>query len=160
MKSVSVFLVGLVFSVPVGTTAVAADPSHPSIAGGNPFFYYHDLPAAVDWYKNVLGLKPLTEEEWVVIFELNPSSYIGLVDATSGALKPVEDKGVMISIDTAELEAWWDKVKDVEGIEIRNGIRTGADGMVDTFSLKDPGGYIVEFFRWKDSRPEAQRYSR
>ena len=158
MKSVSVFLVGLVFSVLVGTTAVVADSSHPSIAGGVPFFYYNDLPAAADWYKNKLGLKATTEEDWVVIFELTPTSSIGLVNASGGALKPTADKGALLSIDTTELEAWWDKVKDLEGMEIINGIITGADGMIEQFSLKDPGGYIIEFFRWKDSRPEAQRY--
>ena len=158
MKSVGVFLTCLAVSVLVSITTVAADEGHPSIAGGVPFFYYSDLQAAADWYRNVLGLKPVTEEDWVVIFELTADSYIGLVNATGGALKPIEDKGALLSIDTAELEAWWDKVKDVEGIEIKNGIITGADGMIEQFSLYDPGGYIVEFFRWKEHRPEAQRY--
>ena len=157
-KSAGIFLAGLVVSVLVSMTAVAADEGHPSIAGGVPFFYYDDFQAAVDWYKNVLGLKPLTEEDWVAIFELTPDSYIGLVNATGGALRPIEEKGALLSIDTAELEAWWDKVKDAPGIEIKNGIITGADGMIEQFSLYDPGGYIVEFFRWKDHRPEAQRY--
>ena len=158
MKSVCIILAGLVFNGLVSTTAVAAGEGHPSIAGGVPFFYYTDLPAAADWYKNTLGLKPLTEEDWVVIFELTPGSYIGLVNATGGTLKPTADKGALFSIDTPELEAWWDKVKDVEGIEIKNAIRTGGDGMIEQFSLYDPGGYIVEFFRWKEHRPEAQRY--
>lgn len=157
-NSVGIFLAGLVVSVLVSITAIAADEGHPSIAGGVPFFYYDDFTAAVDWYKNVLGLEPLTDEDWVAILELTPGSYIGLVNATGGTLNPTDDKGALISIDTAELEAWWDKVKDVEGIEIKNGIITGGDGMIDQFSLYDPGGYIVEFFRWKDHRPEAQRY--
>ena len=110
-------------------TVIAADDGHPAVTGSLPFFYYNDLPAAADWYRNKLGLKPLTEEDWVVIFELNDSSYIGLVKAGSGLLKPTEDKGAIFSIDTPELEAWWDRLKDMEGINIKNGIRTGADGM-------------------------------
>ena len=157
-KSAGIFLAGLVVSVLVSVSAVAADEGHPSIAGGVPFFYYDDFQAAVDWYKNVLGLKPLTEEDWVAIFELTADSYIGLVNATGGTLKPTADKGALLSIDTAELEAWWDKVKDVEGVEIKHGIITGGDGMIEQFSLYDPGGYIIEFFRWKEHRPEAQRY--
>ena len=160
MKSVCIFLAGLVFNVIVSAAAFAEDDGHPSIAGGVPFFYYSDFPAAVDWYKNKLGLKPLTEEDWVVVFELTSTSYIGLVNATGGALKPTADKGALLSIDTVELEAWWDKVKDMEGIEIKNAIITGADGMIEQFSLYDPGGYIVEFFRWKEHRPEAQRYNK
>ncbi len=160
MKSVCIFLAGLVFNVIVSAAAFAEDDGHPAITGGVPFFYYNDLPAAADWYKNKLGLKPLTEEDWVVIFELNASSYIGLVNATGGELKPIAEKGSLLSIDTPDLEAWWDRLKDVEGINIKNGIITGADGMIEQFSLQDPEGYIVEFFRWKEHRPEAQRYSK
>ena len=158
-KFVSVFLASLIFTATVLPAASAADEGHPSIAGGVPFFYYNDLPAAADWYKNKLGLKVLTEEDWVVIFELNSSSYIGLVNATGGSLRPIADKGALLSIDTPNLEAWWDRLKDVEGINIKNAIITGADGMIEQFSLYDPGGYIVEFFRWKEHRPEAQRYN-
>ena len=160
MKSVCIFLTGLVVSVLVSITPVAADGDHPSIAGGVPFFYYDDFQAALDWYKNVLGLKPLTEEDWVAILELTPGSYIGLVNATGGTLRPTADKGALLSIDTPELEAWWDKVKDVEGIRIKSGITASDNGMIEQFSLYDPGGYIIEFFRWLDSRPEAQRYNK
>lgn len=157
MRSVSALLVGLIFNV-TAFTAVSASERGPSIAGGVPFFYYNDLPAAVDWYKNKLGLKPVTEEDWVVIFELTPTSFIGLVNATGGSLKPAADKGALLSIETAELEAWWDKLKDVEGINMIHGIEEGASGMIEEFRMHDPGGYIVEFFRWSEHRPEAKRY--
>ncbi len=159
MQFIGVFLAGLVTcTASLSTTVFAADDGHPVVTRSLPFFYYNDLPAAADWYRNKLGLKPLTEEDWVVIFELNESSCIGLVKAGSGLLKPTEDKGAIFSIDTPELEAWWDRLKDMEGINIKNGIRTGADGMIESFSVYDPEGYIVEFFRWKEHRPEAQRY--
>lgn len=138
--------------------ALAAEDAHPSIAAGVPFFYYQDLPAAADWYKNKLGLKALTEEDWVVIIELTPTSFIGLVNASGGSLRPTADKGALLSIETAELEAWWDKLKDVEGIDMIHGIETGAGGMIEEFRMNDPEGYIVEFFRWSKSRPEARRY--
>lgn len=159
MQFIGVFLAGLVTcTASLSTTVFAADDGHPVVTRSLPFFYYNDLPAAADWYRNKLGLKPLTEEDWVVIFELNESSCIGLVKAGSGLLKPTGDKGAIFSIDTPELEAWWDRLKDMEGINIKNGIRAGADGMIESFSVYDPEGYIVEFFRWKEHRPEAQRY--
>ena len=158
VQFIGVLLAGLVVYAATPPTVIAADDGHPGVAASLPFFYYNDLPGAVDWYRNKLGLKPLTEEDWVVIFELNPSSYFGLVKAGSGLLKPTEDKGAIFSIDTPDLEAWWDRLKDMEGINIKNGIRTGADGMIDSFSVYDPEGYIVEFFRWKKHRPEAERY--
>lgn len=137
---------------------LAADESHPSIASGVPFFYYDDLSAAADWYENKLGLQRVTNEKWVVIFALTDSSYLGLVNASGGSLRPTENKGVVLSIETAELEAWYEKLKDVEGIDMIHGIESGADGMIEEFRMHDPGGYIVEFFRWESNRPEAKKY--
>lgn len=159
-KSASVFFLGLIVSVMLIAQACASDNSNPSIAAGVPFFYYNDLNAAANWYENKLGLKKVTEEEWVVIFELTDTSYLGLVNASGGSLKPTEDKGAVLSIETSELEAWYDKLKDVEGINMIHGIEEGADGMIDEFRMTDPGGYIIEFFRWRNHRPEAKRYQK
>jgi len=159
-KSASVFFLGLIVSVMLIAQACASDNSNPSIAAGVPFFYYNDLNAAANWYENKLGLKKVTEEEWVVIFELTDTAYIGLVNASGGSLKPTADKGVLLSIETAELEAWYEKLKDIEGINMIHGIEEGADGMIDEFRMTDPGGYIIEFFRWRNHRPEAKRYQK
>ncbi len=159
-KSASVFFLGLIVSVMLIAQACASDNSNPSIAAGVPFFYYNDLNAAANWYENKLGLKKVTEEEWVVIFELTDTSYLGLVNASGGSLKPTEDKGAVLSIETSELEAWYDKLKDLEGINMIHGIEEGADGMIDEFRMTDPGGYIIEFFRWRNHRPEAKRYQK
>ena len=158
MNPVSTILIGLIFNAMVLTSTFASDHTNPSIAGGIPFFYYKDLQAAADWYKNKLGLKPLTEESWVVIFELTPTSFLGLVNASGGTLRPTANKGAMLSIETAELEAWWEKLKDVEGIDMIHGIEDGAEGMIEEFRINDPEGYIIEFFRWRNHRPEAKRY--
>ena len=159
-KSASTFFLCLIVNLMLLAPACAADNSNPSIAGGVPFFYYDDLAAAADWYENKLGLKKVTNEEWVVIFELTDNAYIGLVNATGGSLKPTENKGVVLSIETAELEAWYEKLKDVEGINMIHGIEVGADGMIEEFRMHDPGGYIIEFFRWRGDREEAKRYSK
>ena len=128
----------------------------PPITAGVPFFYYSDLREAADWYQNKLGLELLTDKEWVVIFRLNEASYVGLVNATGGSLAPTENKGALLSIETQDLEGWWDKLKDVEGINVVHGIEIGAQGMVQEFRVQDPGGYIVEFYRWV---PEHSPYA-
>lgn len=129
--------------------AIAGQLPNPSIAGGVPFFYYDDLAEASDWYQNKLGLKKYADEGWVVIFELTPSSYIGLVNATGGSLRPIEEKGALLSIETEELEAWYARLKDVDGINMIHGIEIGAQGLIEEFRMSDPGGYVVEFFRWR-----------
>ena len=157
-KSISTFLSAVVLTLFLSGQVIASGNSQPSIAGGVPFFYYTDLSAAANWYENKLGLKRVTNEDWVVIFELTPSSFLGLVNATGGSLRPTENKAALLSIETAELEAWYEKLKDVEGINMIHGIRDGADGMIQEFRMTDPGGYIVEFFRWHSSREESKRY--
>lgn len=128
----------------------------PPITAGVPFFYYTDLREAVDWYQNKLGLEVLVDKEWVVIFRLNEASYLGLVNATGGSLVPTENKGALLSIETQDLEGWWDRLKDIEGINMIHGIEVGAQGLVQEFRMQDPGGYVVEFYRWM---PEHSPYA-
>ena len=157
-RSTSLRLLGLILSVMLLVQANASEQTNPSIAGGVPFFYYNNLDEAAEWYKNKLGLKPVTEEDWVVIFELTDTSFVGLVNASGGSLRPAADKGALLSIETAELEAWYEKLKDVDGINMIHGIEDGASGMIEEFRMTDPGGYIIEFFRWSSHREEAKRY--
>lgn len=160
-RSTSLLWLGSILSVLVIAQGFASQPpANPSVAAGVTFFYYDDLDEAADWYENKLGLKKLTDEGWVVIFELTDSSHLGLVNATEGSLKPTENKGAMFSIDTAELEAWHEKLKDIDGINMRQGMQESTNGMIEVFSITDPGGYIIEFFRWRSHRPEAKKYSR
>ena len=132
-----------------GEGRITAKSAAPTIKAGVPFFYYHNLEEAAAWYEHKLGLKKHADEDWVVIFELNPSSHIGLVNASSGAMQPTKEKGAMLSIETDDLEGWYEKLQSTEGINMINGIEVGAQGLIDEFTVQDPGGYTVEFFRWR-----------
>ncbi len=131
------------------STFASAIEGLPSINAGVPFFYYNDLQKAADWYEHKLGLKKVAHKEWVIIFELTPTSQIGLVNASGGSLEPTDNKGALLSIETNELEAWYERLKSVEGINMIHGIEIGAGGMIEEFRMTDPGGYVIEFFRWK-----------
>ncbi len=160
-RSGASLLFGSILSVLLFAQGFASQPpANPSVAAGVTFFYYDDLDEAADWYENKLGLNNLTDEGWVVIFELTDSSHLGLVNASGGSLKPTENKGAMLSIETGEREAWYEKLKDVDGINMIHGIEGSEDGWIEEFRMTDPGGYIIEFFRWRSHRPEAKKYSR
>jgi hypothetical protein len=45
-------------------------------------------------------------------------------------------------------------LKGVEGIDMINGIEDAAGGMIQQFRMNDPERYVVEFFRWRQDRPE------
>lgn len=158
-RSISTYLLGSILGILLFVQETASEShTNPSISAGVTFFYYDDLDEAVDWYENKLGLNKVTDEGWVVIFEWTDFLHLGLVNATQGSLRPTEDKGAMYSIDTAELEAWYEKLKDIAGINMTQGIQESTNGMIEVFSVTDPGGYIVEFFRWRSHRPEAKKY--
>lgn len=119
------------------------------ISGVHTMFYYEDLQEAIDWYQRI-GFENVLNLEFVSIFQIGPSSYLSLVDATSGSQRPVRDdnKGAMLSIETTDLELWHQTLfsKGIEGTG--TGAEIGCGGRTIEFKLRDPGGYTVEFFEW------------
>ena len=133
-----------------GCATKSQNTSELRISGGVPFFYYQDLAVAADWYEHTLGLRKVADEGWVAIIEITPTSFIGLVNATDGTLRPAAEKGAVLSIETPDLEAWHEKLTATPGSNITQNIEIGAKGKIEEFRMQDPGGYVVEFFRWLD----------
>ncbi|MBT7953252.1 MAG: VOC family protein [Gammaproteobacteria bacterium] len=124
----------------------------PATTGMMTFFYYDNHAEAVDFYTNKLGFKVILNDGWIVIVEAAPGSRIALADPSEGFLKPVKDKGALIAIETEELEAWYEKLQKIEGIEFIFGWEEG--DYVQQFRIYDPGGYVVEFVRWHPKTKE------
>lgn len=131
--------------------APADDPSTPpALRGAIAFLYYQDLASAVAWYLK-LGLRRVWDGRWVVVFEAAPGQRVGLVDGSSGMLRPVpdRDKGVLLSLETDDLAGWLDWFHRHQPEAIAVDTRVGTDGNTEGFVVRDPGGYAVEFFRWR-----------
>lgn len=129
----------------------------PKITSTISFFYYNDLRKAADWYENKLGLARSMDEKWVVLFALKGGARLGLVKTSDESLEAATNKGVMLSLETEQLEEWYDRLKDDDDVPMIHGIRTSSGGMIEEFQIIDPGGYIVEFFRWRGEF--AKKYS-
>jgi imidazolonepropionase-like amidohydrolase len=138
----------------------APDRQLPPVTAVAPNFYYDDLQEAKEWYVDKVGFRPLFVADWLVMVEVAPGMEIALVDGDQGSLKPVEDKGAMLTIETEQLEQWFKHVSSLEGIrwfEYNAGDATGSQPargirdheMIEEFRVLDPGGYIIEFYRWK-----------
>jgi len=82
-----------------------------------PNFYYDDVDAAKRWYVDKLGFRMMIDLGWVAIVELQPGMQIALVDGERGTLHAVQDKGALLVIETAALEAWYTHVSAIDGIE-------------------------------------------
>ena len=139
--------------------AIAQTRQLPPVNALVPNFYYDDVDAAKDWYADKLGLRTMIDLGWVAIVEIQPGMQIALVDGERGTLEAVEDKGALLVIETDALEEWHAHVSAVEGIEwyqydddprrtrLPSGIMEHPE--IHEFRVVDPGGYIIEFFRWK-----------
>jgi catechol 2,3-dioxygenase-like lactoylglutathione lyase family enzyme len=122
----------------------------PSTLGVATFFYYDDLRSAVDWYETRLGLRKVFDGGWVAIFRISGRAHLGLVDASSGSQSPVagQNKGALLAVGTGDLAAWFRHVRKRVPGQVVGKIHVGSHGLTRQFQVRDPGGYIVEFFQW------------
>lgn len=127
----------------------------PRLSGAVTFFYYDDLPTAVRWYEDLFGFPKKCDDGWVVIFEIAGGGCIGLVDAICGHLKPRQgqDKGAIIALETPDLEDWYDRLAGKGNCQFVAHLSPGPKGLTEQFKVLDPGGYVVELFRWRQPPP-------
>ena len=137
-------------AVSVLAVAAPAQPSRsaPSIDSQVTFLYYKDVPAAARFYGGILGLEQTFDEGWVEIYRISSTSYVGLVDETRGSHQVSESKPVMLSIVTDEVDQWYEHIR-ASDVTIVSEISDGTAVPVRSFMVEDPGGYTVEFFRWR-----------
>jgi lactoylglutathione lyase len=107
------------------------------------FLYYVDLPRAMAFYENVMGLKLVIDQGWSKIYEVTSSGYIGLVDQARGSHRAHPVKPVQICIRVADVNAWHRYLLD-EGITITKGPRDVPDLKIRAFVFNDPEGYQIE----------------
>lgn len=125
----------------------------PAVTGQITFLYYKDLPAAAQFYEKLLGKAPQSTPDWVRLFDLTPDATIGLVNASGGALRPSEDKPVMVTIlvdGMRGVDRWYDRVR-AQGIPIveeRKTTRLDAKRSIHAFMFNDPEGYRIEILSW------------
>lgn len=134
------------------TVAQARDTA-PAPTGQITFLYYKDLPGAARFYERLLGKTPEPTPDWVRLFRVTSTATIGLVDATGGAMRPSDDKPVIVTIvvnGTAAVDRWYDRVRG-QGIGIvqeRKTTRLDARRSIHAFMFNDPEGYRIEILSW------------
>lgn len=112
------------------------------------FFYYADLAAPERFYGETLGFEKTFDQGWVKFFRLTEFSSVGLVDEAHGFHKAAQEKSVMLSMETARLEEWYERARSKGAVFRKHpDFAASGDAMVTSFMLSDPGGYTVEFFR-------------
>ncbi len=136
-------------------TGALADPAlaqtrpTPPIASQVTFLYFEDLERATRFYGTTLGLQATLDLDWVKIFQLSPTSAVGLVDAENGVHRPSASKPVMLSLVVDDVDAWYAFLRE-RGVEIPTPPRDSAKVHVRSFGFRDPEGYTLEVFSWQE----------
>jgi catechol 2,3-dioxygenase-like lactoylglutathione lyase family enzyme len=129
-------------SVDDGTVA-----SRPTTDSQVVMLYYADLAAADTFYGEILGFEKTLDFGWVKFYQTSANGAVGLVAEGEGAWHRVQEKNaVMLSIVTTEVGAWFDMLRQKQGVVFLKEIEDS--GGIRSFLIEDPGGYTVEFFQW------------
>ncbi|EIM76415.1 glyoxalase/bleomycin resistance protein/dioxygenase [Nitritalea halalkaliphila LW7] len=134
------------------------------IQGTNIFLYYEDLPAAEQFYGELLGLEKVSDYGFAQTFRIAQDAFLTLVDATIGRHQSDEPKTVAIALLTDALPDWYTYLQ-AEGVEIKYPYKPKEGAAHDGFVVVDPEGYLLEFETFKQHPenevllPQLRRYA-
>ena len=134
----------------------ATEADVPDITGSVVFFYYDDIEQAATFYSGLLELEITMDTEWVKIFQITPTSSVGLVKNGRGFHQVAEDKPSMLSMVTDDVDAWYERLQSAGTVILKalpphTAPESGDAAPIRGFIARDPGGYTVEFFSWNKS---------
>ena len=113
------------------------------------FFYYPDLEEAEQFYGHLLGFEKVLDYGFARIFQISPSTFIGLVDENRGMHDPSEPKTVTLSFATQEIDRWYEYLSET-GVQIHRPLSNSARIPIRGFVALDPAGYFLEFETFLD----------
>jgi catechol 2,3-dioxygenase-like lactoylglutathione lyase family enzyme len=140
-----------------GQAAVIDPMAEFGTTASNVFFYYEDVEAATDFYRDVMGFRVAADYGFAKIMQVAPKSFVTLVDHTQGMHSSAEPKTTAIALVTDQLDEWWDYIRS-QDVEMRSTDYTPEEGSAhDGFVAIDPEGYFLEFERF-NPHPENERF--
>ncbi len=135
----------------MGTNLAAEETIVPpfSIKENILMLYYKDITEVVPFYEQTLGLPKTFNQDWVKIYRLTATSSVALVQEGEGSFHRAQaDNAVMLSIVTEDVDAWYERLKQDQGIVFLKDIYNNEHAPIRAFLVEDPGGYSIEFFQW------------
>ncbi len=107
------------------------------------FFYYRDLPTAIRFYEDILGLPLAIDQGWCKIYEICPGAHVGLVDETKGMNNWAEVKPVQLCIRVPQANDWYAFAQAKQLDNLSELFVNEALG-IRAFVFNDPEGYQIE----------------
>lgn len=107
------------------------------------FFYYRDLPAAMQFYEDMLGLPLAIDQGWCKIYQICPGAHVGLVDETKGMNKWAAVKPVQLCIRVPDVDAWYAFAQEKDLSNLSELFMNDGIG-IRAFVFNDTEGYQIE----------------
>ena len=126
-----------------------AKPASLGVQANIVFLYYKDVPAAQRFYEDVIGLTLAVDQGFSKIYQVSPTSFIGLVDEAQGLHRASEAKAVTVSFVTEQIDQWYEYLQS-KGVKMRGPMGNATRHPTRGFVAYDPEGYYLEFERFLD----------
>jgi lactoylglutathione lyase len=107
------------------------------------FFYYRDLPAAMRFYEDVLGLPLAIDQGWCKIYRICPGAHVGLVDEARGMNKWAAVKPVQLCIRVPDVDGRYGYAR-AAGLANLSDLFVNDELGIRAFVFRDPEGYQIE----------------
>ncbi len=113
--------------------------------------YYEDLTQAIAFYKDVLGLEPLTDTRFLIGEDASISLHAFNEEHPKG-----QPQSTAIALLTDQLPQWYTHIQEL-GVPLKYTYKPREGGPHDGFVAIDPGGYLLEFEQFKQ-HPENELF--
>jgi lactoylglutathione lyase len=132
-------------------TVQAQAPARPgTLAQGSiTWLYYKDIPAAMRFYQDTLGLTLTVDQGWAKVYQTSPTSFVGLVDESRGMHRASETKPVAVAFVTQDVDAWYAWLTS-RGVRMRSPLADSKSLPIRGFTAYDSEGYTLEFETFRD----------
>ncbi|NQZ72871.1 MAG: VOC family protein [Dinoroseobacter sp.] len=107
------------------------------------FLYYRDLPAAMTFYKDIMGFELVIDQGWSKIYKIAEGAHVGLVDETRGMNKWAPTKPVQLCVRVEDVDGWHDYARARKLKNLSELFENQALG-IRAFVFEDPEGYQIE----------------
>jgi predicted enzyme related to lactoylglutathione lyase len=150
----------LTFAVLLGVASIAAAqaPVARPAAGFQAnitWLYYKDLPRAMRFYEDVMGLTLTIDQGWAKVYQVSPTSFVGLVDETRGMHRASDTKPVAVAFVTPDVDQWHRWLTS-QGVTVKGDSKDSANLPILGFVALDPEGYTLEFETFRDDPMNAK----
>jgi hypothetical protein len=117
------------------------------------WLYSNDVHAMSEFYATVMGFDLVVDQGWAMIHHSSPSGFIGPVDGARGMHTWTEDKAVMVSLLTTDIDGWFAHLEAQHDFTMRDGeIGVESRAGARVFVGQDPDGYFIELDEFFDEK--------